>query len=122
MSHALGRPTTQWRGMETLEGFKQRVAHERGLADWLCVASERLEEAQRERSLGHVEKSMMRVVRLSDRGRHWSQLESGPPVPRKWFEGTGGHFGGWAETSESATRLSAPFHRRLRAVCRRASS
>ena len=30
--------------------------------------------------------------------------------------------GGWAETSESATRLSAPFHRRRRAICRRASS
>jgi hypothetical protein len=49
MSHVLGRPTTQWRGMETREGFKQQVAHERGLAVRLSVASEWLEETQRER-------------------------------------------------------------------------
>jgi hypothetical protein len=49
MSHAHGRPTTQWRGMETLEEFKQLVAHERGLAVRLSVASEWLEETRRER-------------------------------------------------------------------------
>jgi len=29
MSHALERPTTQWRGMETLEGFKQLLDYRR---------------------------------------------------------------------------------------------